>query len=470
MTDDNDSADNAQTLPDVLAERIEQYEKLDVADEDLIISNGDIALTSERPVEVVEYFIETHRNRWAGATVSDYSYDLTRFLEYCDYADIEDVSNLSSRDIEGFQDWRERDGNIALATLHAQLSNIRVFIRWCERVEIIEEELADEMVLPDLEPSDVVSHTRIDTETAKQIRAYYDDLPYVPQEYAMFSLVWSVLIRLGGLRSLDLDDYHREEGYIELGHSLEENTPLKNGESKIEGEGGEREINLPEWVCEVLNTYIDGTGDPNHPQRKEVTDEFGREPLFTTRYGRVSKTTVRRQIYRITQPCRHGEDCPEGLNPNTCPARNNHNRLSRCPANVSPHPIRRGGICYQLNQGVSKQTICERADVSRAVLNKHYDLRTKQEARKQRRQKLQPHLDGYEDAYTNHDSNQGTINSYSHISSFIAKPMSVEINDLTNQSRRIKGAVGFVCYLLFIFIDILLISLGNIPSLTDVLA
>ena len=455
MTDDNDSADDAHTLPDVLSERIEQYEKLDVAEEDLIISNGDIALTSERPVAVVEYFIQTHRNRWAEATVRDYSHSLTRFLEYCDYADIDDLSNVSSRDLEGFQDWRERDGNIALATIHAHLSNIRVLVRWCERVEIIEEGVAEEMVLPDLELSDIVSHTRIDTETAQQIRSYYGDLEYVPQEYAIFSVMWSGLIRLGGLRSLDLDDYHREEGYIELHHRPEQDTPLKNGASDVEGEGGEREITLPDWVCEVLNTYIDGTGDPNHPQREDETDEFGRQPLFTTSKGRISKTTIRRQIYRITQPCRHGEDCPEGLNPNTCSARNSHNKLSRCPSNVSPHPIRRGGICYQLSEGVSKQIICERADVSRPVLNKHYDLRTKEEARRNRRRKLEGKLDGYQspDADDSVFEIAGFKIQLPDTDVFNISPSAMSTEHIED-ARMVKGTVGFVSYLIFLMVDI----------------
>ena len=457
MTDNNNNAEDTQTLPEKLAARIEQFQHSAV-DEEQIIANGDAALTSEHPVEVVEYFLNTHRSRWSAATFADYSYDLTRLLEYCEYADIEDISTISSRDIEGFRDWRKRDGNIVLATIHAQLSNIRAFIRWCERVEIIEEGLAEEIVLPDLEASDVVSHTRIEPETAARIRAYYDDLPYVPQEYAMFSLMWSVLIRLGGLRSLDLEHYHRDEGYIELEHRPEEGTPLKNGASDVEGEGGEREINLPDWVCEVLNTYIDGTGDPNHPKRKDVTDEFGRQPLFTTSKGRVSKTTIRRQIYRITQPCRHGEDCPEDLNPDTCAARNEHNKLSRCPSNVSPHPIRRGGICYQLNEGVSKQIICERADVSRPVLNKHYDLRTKQEARKQRRKKLEGKLDGYENPEAdNSTSGVGSVKSQVHNADIPNISLStIRTGDIEN-TRMLKGTVGFTSYLLFLILDIWLI-------------
>jgi hypothetical protein len=90
----------------------------------------------------------------------------------------------------------------------------------------------------------------------------------------------------------------------------------------------------------------------------------------------VSKSTLRRDLYRITQPCRYGAGCPHDRDPEHCESRLDNNLLSTCPSNVSPHPIRRGGICDQLKQGVPKDTICERADVSRKVLNKHYDLRT----------------------------------------------------------------------------------------------
>ncbi|ERH00543.1 MAG: site-specific recombinase XerD, partial [Halonotius sp. J07HN6] len=187
MTSDNNSADDEPTLPDKLAERIEEYEE-PTTNEDPLIANGNASLTSEHPVEVVEYFLATHRNQWADATMRDYSYDLTRLLEYFDYADIDDISTLTSRDIEGFRQWREQDGNIKLATLHGQLSNVRVFIKWCERVEIVEKGLVDAIEMPDLDPSDVVSHTRIEPETAAQIRDYYDDFAYVPRKYAMFSV------------------------------------------------------------------------------------------------------------------------------------------------------------------------------------------------------------------------------------------------------------------------------------------
>ena len=44
-------------------------------------------------------------------------------------------------------------------------------------------------------------------------------------------------------------------------------TPLKNGD------GGERPINIAEWVGDVIQDYI-------RYNRRQVTDEHGREPLF----------------------------------------------------------------------------------------------------------------------------------------------------------------------------------------------
>lgn len=396
MTHDNENDTHLPNPPKKLASRIGDLSE-DLESGETIVGNGEIELTSKCPVSVVEYFLGTHVDEWAESTYKDYSYDLTRWLEYCEYADIDDLSTLSSRHLKGFKSWRKRDENVGLVSLHGQLANVRVFIRGCERLELVDQGLAGDIVMPDLDPSDIVSHTRVDPEMADQILEYNRQFDYVTREFAEFTLVWTLLLRLGGARSLDLNDYNREEQYIEVTHSPEEDTPLKNGESKVEGEGGERLINVPDWVCEILNTYIDGTGDPNHPKRIDVEDEFGREPLFTTRYGRVSETTFRRDLYRITQPCRHGQSCPHDMDPDTCEARNDNDILSKCLSNVSPHPVRRGGICHQIKQGVPRDTICERADVSRKVLKKHYDLRTKEEARQQRRKELRKHLDGFDD-------------------------------------------------------------------------
>lgn len=269
---------------------------------------------------------------------------------------------------------------------------------------------------------------------------------------------------------LILTTINREEGYIELEHRPEEETPLKNGESDVEGEGGERKINLPDWVCEILTTYIDGTGDPNHPKRIETEDEYGREPLFTTTHGRVSESTLRRDLYRITQPCRHGTECPHDMDPEVCEARHDNSLLSQCPSNVSPHPVRRGGICHQLKQGVPKDTICERADVSRKVLNKHYDLRTNEEAREQRRDELRKHLEGYDDLP------QRSVREPTVIEQEI--PLISDLKESTNayfkapshtptRTRIAKGIAAYGAFVMLTGINFGLIGLGFDPIAWD---
>lgn len=75
-----------------------------------------------------------------------------------------------------------------------------------------------------------------------------------------------------------VEDYLRNRGQIKVRHRPETDTPLKNG---IEAE---RIVNLDDRIMDVLDDYI-------QVRRHDVTDEFSREPLFTTRHGRLTGTT-----------------------------------------------------------------------------------------------------------------------------------------------------------------------------------
>ncbi|MFB6187651.1 MAG: tyrosine-type recombinase/integrase [Halobacteriaceae archaeon] len=462
---EKDNSDPSK-LPKKLQDRIEDADFGTV--EKVIGEDDEEILRSDHPVGVVEYYLRVVRQTAADATIADLSYDLTRFLEFCEYAGIEDLSELSSRSIEGFKTWREKDGNITLVTLHAQLCNIRVFFRFCERAEIIQEGLADKIELPDLDDSDSVSYVRLSADEAEAILDHYEQFGYATRRHVAFLLAWETLLRLGDMRAIDLRDYKKDEdgAYIELHHREDEDTPLKNQENTAEQHGGERELNVPDWMVEIIDDYI-------AENRIEKEDAYGREPLLTTRYGRVGKSTLRRDLYRMTQPCRYGKGCPHDKDPADCEARNNNDRLSRCPDCVSPHPVRRGGICHQLNQGVTKEMICERADVSRKVLNKHYDLRTKEEARKQRREALRESLDGYGDdleSSKQETTQHGILQSESPlIADAVAaldRCMSLLDQSVTvpSRDRAAKGAVAYAGYVVLTGIDLGLMGIGIDPA------
>jgi site-specific recombinase XerC len=457
MSEKDNQTSPRDKLPSKLRERLEAADSED--DGEIIIGDGEIELSSETPVLVVEYFLRAHELEWSDGTHDDYSYTLTRLLEYLDYAGIDTLSEIDGSTMEGFKSWRKRDAHVELSTLEGQLKNIRVCVRWCERIGIVDDGVADDIVLPELDPSDVVSYRRIDTDTADAIITYHQNREYVTRAYTEWVLMWELLLRTSDIRAIDLEHYHPEEGYIELVSNPEEDTRLKNGANEVEGEGSEREVNVPDWVCDILDTYINGTGDPNHPKRIDTTDDYGRNPLFTTRKGRVSDETVRRDIYRITQPCRHGQECPHDRDPDTCEARNDNNILSRCPSNVSPHPVRRGGICHQLTEGVPKETICGKADVSLPVLNKHYDLRAKEEARIQRRTVLSTHMDGYDDPVA--PDEPATLQESPELSdiSDVTKEYVASAETIPSPNRAVKGTVAYAVFVALTALNIGL--LGN---------
>ncbi|MFW5905460.1 MAG: hypothetical protein ACOCUO_01275 [archaeon] len=49
-------------------------------------------------------------------------------------------------------------------------------------------------------------------------------------------------------------------------------------------------MNIPTDLAELIGDYMD------NPDRYDVTDRFGRKPLFTTRHGRPSTDTIRRDL------------------------------------------------------------------------------------------------------------------------------------------------------------------------------
>jgi hypothetical protein len=155
-------------------------------------------------------------------------------------------------------------------------------------------------------------------------------------------------------------------------HRPETDTPLKNKQR------GERVIALTEQTVEVLESYIQYS-------RLPMTDDHGREPLFTTKNGRVAKSTLRTWIYAAQLPCFHSNDCPHGENIVECDY-NGDRQGHQCPSTARPHSIRRGGVTKFLTDGIPETAVGDRADMSKDVLDEHYDARSDTEKAETRRQ------------------------------------------------------------------------------------
>jgi hypothetical protein len=150
---------------------------------------------------------------------------------------------------------------------------------------------------------------------------------------------------------------------------------LKNGED------GERWVYLgPVWYS-VVDDYL------SNPDRHDVEDDYGRQPLITSVYGRPAKTSFTKWLYQMTQPCLLGE-CPHDVDPDECEARQNLGTSKKCPSAVGPHAVRRGAITHHLADGVPPEVASERMNVSFDVLYEHYDVRTEREKMAVRKEQL----------------------------------------------------------------------------------
>lgn len=124
-----------------------------------------------------------------------------------------------------------------------------------------------------------------------------------------------------------------------------------------------------------------------------MTDDYGRELLLASPQGRITKSTIRKYVYKWSRPCAVGAACPHDRGPDECDAANNLDQASKCPSSVTPHPIRRGYITRLLKAGVSMEVVSDRCNVSPVVIDEHYDVRSEDEKMRQRQAVLRETLE-----------------------------------------------------------------------------
>lgn len=333
------------------------------------------------PAEALDLYLEDRRDEIGEATLYSHRSRLGKFVEWCDVEGVENLNDLAGRDLLRFKQWRKADGDLEPVSLQGQLSTLRVFLRFCERIDAVEEGLAGQVALPDLAPDEQVSSDRVTSEQGTAIREYLARFRYASREHVVFAVAWEAGLRLGSLRALDVGDFDSDRRCLDLVHRPEEETPLKNGAD------GERPVNLSTATSEAVQDYVDH-------RRPDVTDDSGREPLFATEQGRMAASTYRRLFYRVTRPCVYGDECPHGREMEECEA-TTASAASKCPSSRGPHAARRGSITEHRSRGVNVEVVSERVNATPEVIEKHYDERSVEEKREQRREALGEEFEGF---------------------------------------------------------------------------
>ncbi|VTT87154.1 phage integrase/site-specific recombinase [Halorubrum sp. DM2] len=333
------------------------------------------------PSEGIAMYFEARRDELSERTIKSQRYRLDAFQQWCAEEGIENLNELAGRDLYRYRVWR-REGNgddrdpIAPVTLRGQLATLRSFLRFAEEIDAVRGGLREDVPLPTVSNGQNVSNTTLEPERVGDILEYLNRYNYASREHVTLLLMWHTGARAGAVRSLDLGDLDLDTDRpgVQFRHRPESETPLKNKEK------GERWNAVSPHVSRVLEDFIDGP-------RNEVKDDYGRDPLVTTQYGRASVSTIRDTLYRITRPCWRGAECPHDRDVETCEA-TDMNKASTCPSSRSPHDVRSGRVTAYRREDVPRRVVSDRLDASNTILDEHYDRRSAREKSEQRRDYL----------------------------------------------------------------------------------
>lgn len=333
-----------------------------------------MSLEPIEPETALELYLADKANELADASLTAHEYRLNHFVRWCDQQGLENLNELSGRQLHEYRLWRRNEGDLGKVSEKTQMDTLRVFIRWLESIDGVEQDLSEKVLSPTVTPDENSRDVMLEADRAKQVLSYWEKYEYASIEHVSIALMWHTMMRTGAVHALDVGDYNPSEEYLEVRHRPETDTPIKNKSD------GERLVALSDEMCCLIDDWLED-------RRPSVTDEYGRDPLLATTHGRVCKGTLRKYVYKVSRPCSYSNECPHDRDPQQCEAAT-PSSPSRCPSSVSPHAIRRGSITHRLNNDLPDKVIGSRANVSQVVIEQHYDRRTEQEKMEQRRKYL----------------------------------------------------------------------------------
>lgn len=319
--------------------------------------------------EALNMYLEDKQTEFAQSTLYSHKSRISHFVEWCDQQGIESLNELTPPDLHRFKQWRSE--SINKVTLKTQLDTIRVFLRWCESIDAVQQDMSEKLLSPALDKGDNVRDVMLEADRATEILDHLEKYQYGSLNHVILLLMFRTGCRIGTLHGIDVTDYDSETQSIQTKHRPDTDTPLKNKQE------GERHISLTQPTCDVIDDYLQDV-------RPECVLENGRKPLICSESKRLHKTGIRQRIYNLTRPCYVTDECPHDRDIDACEGAS-YDSASKCPSSVSPHAIRRGSITHFLRQDVPMQAVSDRCNVNADTLSKHYDRRNSEEKMEQRR-------------------------------------------------------------------------------------
>jgi site-specific recombinase XerD len=348
------------------------------------------------PEDAMEMWLDRQRSERSDETIQSYQYRIKQFVDWCQTETIDNLNDLTGRDLYQFDSAR-RANDLTRSTLNNQMGTLQKFLVFCADIEAVSPELPVKIDVPKLSKTERTNDEKLSAERADTVRENLARYYPASRDHVLFALAWHTGARLGGLRSLDIQDCYLETSDLErLRHQddIDEETvegievPFlyfqhrPESDTKLKKKEGERPVSISPEIGELPQEYL-------QTKRDRVKDEYRREPLLSTKKGsgRMSKGAIRSRCHIVTQPCYFGIKCPHGRDEETCEALESGYE-NRCPSSRSPHPIRTGAITHHIDVGWPIEKLAERVNATPQVIRDHYDQPNPFQRMKSRRDHL----------------------------------------------------------------------------------
>ncbi|MGB9962374.1 tyrosine-type recombinase/integrase [Halobacterium sp. MBLA0001] len=306
------------------------------------------------------------RPNWKGETERTYQKSLDTFLSYAEDVGIETVSDLTRWNVGNYTDWLlayelDDGSHYAKVTVESKQKQARRWLKWLESQGLVESGLHVSIETLKLEDHEYSRDDILDPDDIRELLVVYRNSTEWrgTRRHALLEVIAHVGARRKGIRALDLSDWNPDERILAFANRPDTGTRLKLGRKHA------RKVVLSPEPAAAVDEYI-------ARDRYSKRDEHGRKPLFSSRQGRPSESTITNWMYRATVPC-ISERCPHSRERHNCEWAHQQTKASQCPSSSSPHPARHGSITWQLNIGRSVEKVANRAGTTPGVIRRYYD-------------------------------------------------------------------------------------------------
>jgi site-specific recombinase XerC len=156
--------------------------------------------------QALDLYLTDKENELTEASLKGHKYRLGHFVRWCHQEDIDNLNELTGRQLHEYRLWRRDDGDLNKVSEKTQMDTFRVFIRWLESIDGVEQDLTGKVLSPSITPDESSRDVMLDCDSASKVLAHLEKYEHASIQHVSIALMWHTMMRVGGVHALDVDD------------------------------------------------------------------------------------------------------------------------------------------------------------------------------------------------------------------------------------------------------------------------